>query len=149
MLCVTYRTTGVCMKCYLGAKHKQYFRGHLNYRAAPRPRKEEPWMALQRRQAAAAAAGDGVAAADPDVQKWAATLVEFLTQLSWGEGEKRKTGTVMVLAENGVWKAWVHDRDGKRAAWVSGGSLLDLVDSVDQGLANDSLTWKDDQPGRR
>ncbi len=106
-------------------------------------------MALQRRQAAAAAAGDGVAAADPDVTKWAATLVEFLTQLSWGEGEKRKTGTVMVLAENGVWKAWVHDRDGKRAAWVSGGSLLDLVDSVDQGLANDSLTWKDDQPGRR
>jgi hypothetical protein len=106
-------------------------------------------MALLRRQAAAAAAGAGFAATDPDVEKWAATLLEFLTRLSWDEGEKRKTGTVMLLAENGVWKAWVHDRDGKRAAWVSGGSLLDLVDAVDQGLANDSLTWKDDRPGSR
>lgn len=106
-------------------------------------------MALQRRQAAEAAASDGFAAKDPDVAKWAGTLVEFLTQLTWGDLGKRKTGTVMVLAENGIWKAWVHDRDGKRAAWVSGGTLLDLVDTIDYGLANDTLTWKDDQGGKR
>jgi len=105
-------------------------------------------MALQRRQAAKAAAADGFAAADPDVAKWAPTLVEWLTLLAWEGGDKRKTGTVMLLAENGVWKAWVHDRDGGRSAWVSGGSLLDLVDAVERGIADDSLTWRDDAKGR-
>lgn len=106
-------------------------------------------MALARRKAAAAAQEAGTAAHGADVAPMWPTLVEFLTLLTWPEGEKRKTGTVMVLAEGGVWKAWVHDRDGARSGWVSAGSLYDLVNVLEDGLKEDTLTWRDDKPASR
>lgn len=106
-------------------------------------------MALQRRKAIQAAQEDGTAALATDVAPMWPTLVEFLTRLTWEGSEKRKTGTVMVLAEGGVWKAWVHDRDGGRSGWVSAGSLYDLVNVLETALAEDSLTWRDDKPGGR
>lgn len=106
-------------------------------------------MALQRRKASAAAAELGTAAHDADGAVLWPTLVEWLTRLTWEDGEKRKTGTAMVLAENGVWKVWLHDRDGARSAWLSAGTLQDLIGVVEDALLNDSLTWRDDAKGRR
>lgn len=106
-------------------------------------------MALQRRVVAAATAGDGFAATDGAVSELFPTLVEFLTQQTWAPEEKRKTGTIMILAEHGVWKCWINDRDGKRSAWVSGGLVMDLLNSVERGLADDSLTWREDVGKKR
>lgn len=106
-------------------------------------------MAIQRRKAAAAAAEDGIAAMTSDVVSLWPNLAEFLTRLSWEDGAKRKTGTVMVLAEQGVWKCWIHDRDGLRSGWVSAGSLYDLVNVLETALGEDSVTWRDDKPGGR
>jgi hypothetical protein len=72
-------------------------------------------------------------------------LIAWLTERRWEDGTKRETGTVMVLAEDGVWKAWLHDRDGKRSCWVSSGALFDLLIRVDEMLKTGAGDWRPDR----
>lgn len=146
--CVVARTTGWCGLCYSGLRARRTYRGHACYRT-PRVRGEDSVMALQRRSGGGAGAKSGEAS-DPDVSKWAPTVVEFLTRETWEDGQPRRTGTVMVLCEDGVFKAWVHDRDGACSCWLSAGSLLDLVDALESVLANGDGNWrKDGVKGRK
>jgi len=55
----------------------------------------------------------------------------------------------MLLAEDGVWKAWLHDRDGKRSCWVSAGSLYDLALRVEQVLVVGGDDWRADRQGKK
>lgn len=106
-------------------------------------------MALVRRQAAEAAAPTGFAATDSRMSAITPTLVEWLTRTVWDDGAKRRTGTLMLLAEDGVWKVWMHDRDAAESAWVSGGSLEELLLAVEENLATGGGTWRKDAKGRK
>ncbi len=72
-------------------------------------------------------------------------LVEFLTAVKWDDGSVRKSGTVLIVFEDGLWKAWLHDRDGKRSAWVSGRTPVDLASAIEEGFQTDSLGWRADR----
>ena len=106
-------------------------------------------MALVRRSPTGQTPVGDVAAMDSAVSSLAPTVVEWLTVLKWPDGKERATGTLMVLAENGVWKAWAHDRDAGMSAWVSAGSLLDLLTTLEEGLGGDSMNWRSDNKQRR
>jgi hypothetical protein len=107
-------------------------------------------MALVRRSGGGGAPVGDVAALDASISAVSPTLVEWLTTLKWENGDKRQTGTVMVLAEDGVWKAWLHDRDGRCSGWLSAGSLFDLLVAIEEGLVNNSVNWRADKaPGRK
>jgi hypothetical protein len=54
----------------------------------------------------------------------------------------RKTGTVLVFAEQGKWKGCLNDRDGGNYAFVSSDSLLGLVDALEKGLKQGGLDWR-------
>lgn len=86
---------------------------------------------------------------DSQLGNLAPTLLEWTTSLKWENGDKRKTGTVMILAEDGVWKAWLHDRDGACSGWLSAGSMLDLLVAIEEGLCNNSINWRVDKAGGR
>lgn len=73
------------------------------------------------------------------------TLVGFLTDDRWDDGKRRKTGTLMLVHDEGRVKAWVHDLDGARAAWCSAESLWGLLLTVDVGLREDRLEWRADR----
>lgn len=73
--------------------------------------------------------------------------VEWLTVRQWEDGSKRQTGTVMVLAEDGVWKAWLHDRDGARSCWLSAGGLIDLAALIELTLETGEGSWRPDRSG--
>jgi hypothetical protein len=75
------------------------------------------------------------------------TTVEWLTRTVWEDGAKRATGTVMILAEDGVFKAWLHDREAERSCWLSAGSLLDLVAKVEDVLESGGGDWRVDRKG--
>jgi len=141
-LCPVARTTGWCWKCYDGVRHKAYHRGHAYYRTQPRLGKGEA-MALLRRTGSIGS-GPAVPAGDAEVSKLVPDLVEFLTGGTWPDGTPRRTGTVMVLSEDGVFKAWVHDRDGACSAWVSAGALMDLLDAVEKLLGDPVANWRRD-----
>jgi hypothetical protein len=72
-------------------------------------------------------------------------LVEFLTSSTWPDGSGRTAGTLMIMVEGGLWKAWVHDRDASVAAFVSSGTLMGLLKSVSQGVESGQLDWRADK----
>lgn len=71
-------------------------------------------------------------------------LYEFLRETSWEDGKPRKCGTLLVTVDVGVLKCSVHDRDGRRTAWVSSDTFKELMRRVDAALASDSLEWRKD-----
>lgn len=81
---------------------------------------------------------------DDVLHGWLPVLHDHLTDGVWEDGKPRKTTTMMILTENGMWKAWLHDRDSKRNAWVSGASWEDLLETVEKCLAHDTLEWRKD-----
>lgn len=84
------------------------------------------------------------AAEDAELEKSLPWLLAFLTQVWWDKGDPRETGTIMVLAEEGKWKCWVHDRDAERSAWVSADTMLQLFQRVNEGLSGKGLGWRAD-----
>lgn len=87
------------------------------------------------------APGSILAAHDADFVSRYRPLHDFLTLQGIG-GKARRTGTVLVFAEDGKWKACVTDRDGGFYAFASNSDLQGLLISVDQGLRAGTLDWR-------
>lgn len=88
-----------------------------------------------------------------EVDSWWAqkhpALVEFLTLSQWEDGSLRETGTVLLFAEDGVWKACLNDRDAAKVAFVSGTSLEDVLVRAEAGLEEGDLDWRGRKPPPR
>lgn len=86
-----------------------------------------------------------ISGTDPQLLELCPGLHEWLTASRWDDGKARLTGTAMVLCEGGYWKAWLHDRDGKRSAWVTASSLLDLLIAADAMISSGAGDWRPDR----
>lgn len=73
-------------------------------------------------------------------------LWEFLTLDKWEGGEQRRGGTVLVCVDQGIFKAWINDRDGSCAAWCSAATLEGLWEAVEAGLRDGSHEWRPTEP---
>jgi hypothetical protein len=72
------------------------------------------------------------------------TLCEWLTETTWEDGKSRKTSTLLLLTENGRWKAFLHDRDAKRGFWMTGEAYESLLGAIEEGLTKSSVEWRKD-----
>lgn len=72
------------------------------------------------------------------------TLVEFLVRQGWPDGVERKTGTLTLSAQDGVWKGCLTDRDGMLKSWVSAMTIQELLELIEAGLEADELAWRVD-----
>lgn len=102
-------------------------------------------MAMSRSSGASAAGNKMATVADEKLRVAFPRVHEFLTEREWDDAKPRKTGTVMILVEDGWWKAWVHDRDGKASSWFSGTSLDDVLKAVDDALDGGTVAWRPDR----
>lgn len=84
-------------------------------------------------------------AVDHDMAARCPVLHEWMTEITWDDGKKREVGTLMVVAEGGWWKAWLHDRDGRRSAWLAGVTLHDLFAAVEDALGSNTVAWRPDK----
>lgn len=75
------------------------------------------------------------------------TLHDFLTLTGWA-GKQRKSGTVLVFAEDGKWKCCLNDRDGGHYCFVSSDSLAGLLGALEGGLKGGTLDWRLSRKGR-
>lgn len=69
-------------------------------------------------------------------------LSEYMTLSKWEDGTERETATLLVLWEEGMWKAQVNDRAQGRAAWWSAWTLTGLLQRVEASLAADEVDWR-------
>lgn len=72
-------------------------------------------------------------------------LMEFMRMTQWEDGATRTTGTLMLVAEAGLWKCWVHDRDGKRSVWLSGTSLESVTQAAEDVVQGGNADWRPDR----
>lgn len=71
-------------------------------------------------------------------------LYEFLRETQWDDGKPRKTGTMLITVDAGSLKAVVHDRDGKRCAWVTADTFKQLLNRIDTAIGTATLEWRRD-----
>lgn len=97
---------------------------------------------LKRRSQAADGGGGGGEPGSCSYSQLYADLAAFLRQSEWENGDPRTTGTIMLFTEAGMWKAWLHDRDGQCSLFLSAGTLSELLSSCDQVLAAGNADWR-------
>jgi len=72
-------------------------------------------------------------------------LAEYMVcQNSPGIGA-RKTATLLLFVEEGVWKACLFDRDNMRKLWRAGHSFTDLLVDLEASLAHGASDWRWEQ----
>ncbi len=146
MRCADAKLGTWCGRCYAGVRGRQFYKGHAGAPPRPAAPPEDPVMQFIKRSESVPGQRPTDPAPDPQgcIDRFPATY-EFVTTALWDDGKKRETGTVMVLAEGGRWKAWVHDRDGKRSCFVSAPTFPSLFEAVEDVLANGAGDWRSDK----
>ena len=96
----------------------------------------------RRQSARKAVAGAPAADRDTGLLKPFGSLQEFMLETAWEDGADRLTATVLLFAEEGLWKLMVNDRDSEAVAFVSGPDARSVFASADKGLAEDTLDWR-------
>jgi len=84
----------------------------------------------------------GAKVVDDVLKGWLPHVHEFLTELLWEDGKPRKPGTLLILAQDGLWKACIHDTDQRVSGWLSGESWEGLLESVNKGLGDNTIVWR-------
>jgi len=69
-------------------------------------------------------------------------LWEFLTLERWDDGKPRKSGTVLLFIEAGLWKSCLNDRDGGRVAFAAAATQEALLQAVEGQLQGGRVEWR-------
>ena len=131
-----------CGECYAGRRGRSTTRGHYGYRPEIIVRGMSMAEFLKRHcPQSNAAASVGPTERCRWLQDHPA-LCEFLSLSFWEDGESRIPGTLLLCFGEGRWKCWINDRDSGRTAWLSGGTMTDLLDGLEARLQADNLDWR-------
>ena len=107
---------------------------------------------LKKRVSSSSPGGPSAAsAASADALSAFPALCEFLTCPCWPDGTRRVTGSLTVFVDEGRFKVWLSDRDQGLGAVVTISSLLQLLQDVEDSLAEDTVDWRvpKDRKGRK
>jgi len=74
-------------------------------------------------------------------------LYEFLSVDCWPDGEPRDCGSLILFVEEGLLKVCLSDRAQDMVAFRSGCDLADCLSSIDSGLQDGSLDWRQGKRG--
>ena len=111
--------------------------------SAPGSQQSPSWVAPSR----GGSTGGYQAATRDELCRKLPVLADFLLLTGVG-GRARKTGTVLIFAEDAKWKACVNDRDGGYYAFHSAEGLESLLEALDGALKGGKLDWRESK-GKR
>lgn len=72
-------------------------------------------------------------------------LGEFLARVRWPDGSPRRCGTLLVVAQDGMWKGCLTCKETFQKCWVSATTLQDLLELLERGLVESALPWRNDE----
>jgi hypothetical protein len=76
-------------------------------------------------------------------------LRAMLCDVSYADGSRRVTATLLVFTDGGAFKACLRDRDTEETAWVTGQGLTGLLDALEVGLQEGRLDWRKESKRNR
>lgn len=69
-------------------------------------------------------------------------IVEYLAADRWDDGTPRERSTLLMFVDGLRWKVCLNDRALGRVAFVSGVDPEEVLSSLEEALAKDSLDWR-------
>lgn len=103
---------------------------------------------VQRRAQAASGAVAEQPAQGGEWEKKFPALLEHLTLTEWEPGVPRKTSSLSIFTDEGVWKCCLSDRDTKRVAFFSVKTPEALLPQLERALQADTLDWRAMRPAQ-
>jgi len=135
-----------CPLCYSGRKGRAAYRGHYGYRP-PRPLTFERWEAMKKRKSdSGVTLSDSPLSLSCRVGKMFPEVTKFILAPKYDDGSSRQPGTVMLLAEDGICKAWLHDRDAGISCFVSGNTLEATLVAAEAAIDGTAGDWRPYKP---
>ncbi len=86
------------------------------------------------------------AATDPAAAKLYPAITLLLTATVDDEGKPRKTATLTIVAEDGLFKGGLRDRDANASVWRSAKTLNGLLEALESALASGEADWRVSEP---
>lgn len=100
--------------------------------------------------------GEKRVATSKEATQWAGkhpALYEYMTAVTYPDGGQRKTSTLLLFWEDGIWKGCLKDRDAGRSLWVTAGSPQEVLADLEVTLQSDVAEWRKDKewgpPGKK
>ncbi len=88
------------------------------------------------------AAGKPVELKDNEfVKKWP-TVLSYLSDDTWDNGDTRKTSTLTLFIEESAFKIALNDRDLEQSVYLTGESLRDVLDATEKCLRSNTADWR-------
>ena len=132
---------GFCPLCYSNRKGRSNYRGHWGWQRAAAPDRRAATMRRPNNHESERLPTSAMASPG----KWGEgypSLWAFLADPAFDDGSPRTTGTVMLFCEQGRLKAWVHDREMERTAFLTARCPEDLFAELNDGLETDDMDWR-------
>lgn len=85
------------------------------------------------------------AALDTDLVLRYPAIAEYLTQTAVGHAT-RITSTVLLMADDGVFKVCLSDRETDQVCWASAETWEGVWEALERSLANGSACWRAKRP---
>jgi len=79
---------------------------------------------------------------DPDFASQYPVLATYLGDEAYDDGAPRRTSTLLLFVQDGLWKACLNDRAAGRSAWVSGEMLTEALSSLENALRTERASWR-------
>lgn len=134
-----------CGLCYENIRRRANHKHHRAYRVPKRVVAEDGDMSMIKRAAKGGAIKGEPAAPSDGWLEFYPGIQEFLSMTAWEDNAVRVTGTLMLVAEAGLWKLWLHDRDGKRSVWLSGQTLESVAQAAEDVVQGGLADWRPDR----
>lgn len=100
-------------------------------------------MAIAKRSGLKIYAGETTAPEPCPVGKEYPTLVSFITDVTFEDGEARTPGSITIFrAQEGGLRLCLNDKGTEESAFLAGGSITDLFRAAEEGLLFQSLDWR-------
>lgn len=136
-----------CPLCIDNRRGRSNHNGHWGFRPVARVGCIPGGWNVKKPNVQSAASLSGVSGQDEQFSGLYPTLWEHLTTTEWEDKSVRQTSTMTVFVEDGQVKLCLNDRSLERTCWVSGGSFMAALHSLEEGLRLDRVDWRG-RPGQ-
>jgi len=71
------------------------------------------------------------------------TLVQWLTETAWDNGDAREPGSLLIFAQDLRWKGMLTDKDNGYVCFVTAEDVDGVLAALEKGLLANSLDWRE------
>jgi len=140
---------GTCGYAIANRKARSAHKGHRFYKAPlPRSQVVTREMSMRKPVVNLGTNSDGAALECDLALRWT-NLWEFLSSYKYGDGEKRKPGTVLLIFEDGQWKGMLSCKDTQRIAFLTAATWEQLMERLDTACQTGEADWRKSKPWKK